>query len=144
MKKLLNILFCIFKYIFFIISFISSLYIVIIMGVKYNKSYFDIFFMFVPYLILLLLFILNIFLKNDKVNKNIFYNITCFLVFLVNSYISYRTIYDHNMVLNKIYGYSINFSYFNDSFLFNNIMLYGLIVSIIFFMFPSDKKELSC
>ena len=84
MKKLLNILFCIFKYIFFIISFISSLYIVIIMGVKYNKSYFDIFFMFVPYLILLLLFILNIFLKNDKVNKNIFYNITCFLVFLVN------------------------------------------------------------
>lgn len=141
MKKILNLIFCFFRYVLFIIAFSITLYITIVMYNRLNKSYFDIVYLFIPYLLLFLLFLLNLFLKNKYVNNNIFYNITCCLVFIVNIFVSYRCIFDKGMLLNKVYGYSINFGYFNDYLAFNKVMLYGLIISTIFFMFSCSKRN---
>ncbi len=141
MKKILNLILCFFKYILFIVAFSITLYIMIMMCNRLDKNYVDVVYLFIPYLLIFLLFLLNLCLKNSYVNNNIFYNITCCLVFIVNIFISYRCIFDKSMLLNRVYGYSINFGYFNDYLSFNKIMLYGLIIATIFFMFSYSRKD---
>lgn len=141
MKKILNLLLYILRYILCIISFSMTLYIMIIMCNRLDKGFIDIVYLAIPYLLLFLLFLFNLFLKNKYINSNIFYNITCCLVFIVNILVCCRCLFDKSMLLNKVYGYSINFGFFNDYLSFNSIMLYGLVVSTIFFMFTYNRNN---
>ena len=141
MKKVINKIFYYAKFVLFIIAFALSLYILLKMSMRLNKGYVDVVYTFIPYIILLLLFILNAFIRNKNINDNLFYNISCCLVFFVNIIVSLRSIFDCNMILNKIYGYSINFAFFNDYLSFNKILFYGLIIASIFFMFSCNKSK---
>lgn len=141
MKKILNTVFLILKFILLIISFGMSLYIVFSMYSRVGKNFTESIPIFIPYVIILMFFFMNITFRQKQVNNNIFYNLTCCLVFVSICLVCFRAILDKNMLLNEIMGYNINFSYFADFITFMKIMLYGLIISNILFMIKFKQKK---
>ena len=141
MKKILNILFYVLKFILFLAAFGLTLMIIVQMNHRLNKSFMTTVNVFIPFIILLILFIVNLIFKHKNVTDNIFYNITCCLVFLTIIYVSYRALSDKNMVLNEKYGYGIDFNYFSNFVSYLKIMLSGLNIGNIFLMFQKLDKE---
>ena len=142
MKKIINIILSLLKYVLLIAAFALTLFIILKMNMRLNKSLADSVFIFVPYGILLLLFILNGFLNKKAITENLFYNLTSVLVFCTNVVVGLRAIFDTNMLYNAIQKMGVNFNYFNDYLAFNRIMLYGLIIANIVFMFiPNDVEN---
>ena len=128
MKKIINWILLVLKYILFLGAFASSFYR------RLNKDMIESISIFIPYAILLILFFINIIFRQKSVNQNIFYNLTCCLVFVTTIVVSIRSIYDTNMILNKIMGYNINFIYFGDYIMFMKLLMYGLSLGNILFM----------
>lgn len=140
MKRILNGLFFVIKWILLLSSFAITFYIILSMYDRVNKSLMEATSLFIPYVLILVLFMINIILKQKSVSKNLFYNLTCCLVFATIIVVGVRAITDKNMVLNQIMGYGINFSYFNDFLAFMKVLLYGLSIGNIFFMIH-EKEE---
>ncbi len=139
MKKLLNVLFSFLKYILLLAAFGSTLFVVLKLYTRLEKDITQSLNVFLPYFVLLVMFVISFCLNREYVRKNIFFNITCCLVFGTNLVVIYRAIFDTNMLFNSIQKMGVNFNYFNDYLAFNNIMLYGLAVSNLVFMFiPND------
>lgn len=145
MKKIINSIFLVLKFILLVISFGMSLYIILSMYKRVEKNIIEALPIFIPYVILLLLFFINITIGQKGVNQNVFYNLTCCLVFGCICLVCIRSILDKNMLLNEIMGYGINFSYFGDFISFMKIMIYGLIIGNICFMVQEKeiKEEIS-
>ena len=101
MKKIINGLCSFLKYVCLIISFGLTLFIILRMYTRLNKSLSEAIFIFLPYLLLLILFIVNSFFKKEGITKNIFYNITATLVFATNIFVCYRAVFDKNMLFNN-------------------------------------------
>ncbi len=134
MKKILNVMFLSLKFILLLITFGLTLYIVLSMYQRINKNMIESISIFLPYLLILVIFLVNIFLKQKWITNNLFYNLVCCLVFATSIVICIRSIYDKNMLLNGIMGYGVNFNYFSDYLAFMKIMMYGLIIGNLFFM----------
>ncbi len=142
MKRVVNALCSFFKYILLIAAFGLTLYIILKLNARLEKNITDSTFIFIPYGILILLFILNIALNRKAVTKNIFFNITAVVIFATNIMVCLRTMYDEGMLFNLIQGRHANFVYFNDNLPFTRIMLFGLIIADIVFMFvPNSYLE---
>lgn len=141
MKKIFNILFYVLKFILLIAAFGLTLFILIRMNIRLDKSITDSLSNFIPFIILFVLFIVNMILKQSSVTKNVFYNLTCCLVLSTIVLVSLRSILDTNMVLNGKYGYGIDFNFFDNFLAYINIMLYGLSIANIFFMFR-EKEDI--
>lgn len=141
MKKILNAMFLVLKFILLIIAFSISLYIVLSMYHRINKDIINAAPIFIPFIVILLLFFINITAHQKHINNNIFYNLTCCLVFICIIIVCLRAIFDKNMLLNEIMGYGINFSYFNDFIPFMKILIYGLSGANICFMFHEKESE---
>lgn len=143
MKKILNGMFFILKLLLLLLSIGITLYIVLSMYRRINKSIISSINIFIPYLLILILFMINIIFKQQNINKNLFYNLTSCLVFFVTILVGLRAIFDKNLLLNNIMGYNIDFMYFSDYIAFMKIMLHGLIISNVFFMLGNKniKKE---
>ncbi len=142
MKKFINIIFSFFKYVLLIVAFGITLFIILKLYTRLNKNLTDSINIFLPYFILLVLFVISICLSRDYVRNNIFFNITCCLVFSTNIIVCLRAIFDTNMLFNTIQKMGVNFNYFNDYLSFNKIMLYGLcIVNFLFLFIPNNEEE---
>ena len=83
------------------------------------------------------------FFKQEGVTKCLFYNLTCCLVLTTIVLVSLRAILDTNMVLNSKYGYGIDFNFYDNFLPYINIMLYGLSLANILFMFKEKNKTKS-
>jgi len=139
MIKLLNKLFYILKNILLPITFIATIYIITFMFQRLEKELFGANFMeflatIFPYLLLMILYIINSFLNQKSVKDNFFYNITSFIVTLTISIFVYRALFDQNMYLWHKYAYDMNFNYFADQIAPMKVMLYGLCIANIVFM----------
>lgn len=141
MKKILNGTFMFLKFILLILGFGLSFFIVLSMYKRVDKNLVESIPIFTPYIIILLIFFINIIFGQKSVNRNLFYNLTCCLVFSCIVIVCLRAILDKNMLLNSIMGYNINFSYFNDFISFMKIMLYGLSLANIFFMIHEKEEK---
>ena len=141
MKKILNGSFMFLKFILLILGFGLSFFIVLSMYKRVDKNLVESIPIFTPYIIILLIFFINIIFGQKSVNRNLFYNLTCCLVFSCIVIVCLRAILDKNMLLNSIMGYNINFSYFNDFIPFMKIMLYGLSLANIFFMIHEKEEK---
>ena len=139
MKKNFKYFLLFFKMFLLLISFALCTYISIAMSYRLGNDLFSNILFLVPFIILLVIFVLNLIFKQDKIINNLFYNLTCILTFVVIIFVSLRAIFDKSMILNEVMGYGINFSYFSDSVVFMNVMLYGLIISNLIFMI--NKKS---
>lgn len=146
MTKIINKLLYILKNILFPIIFFATIYIVIFMFKRLEKDIFgasliEFIQIVLPFILLLILNLITIFLNIKEVKNNIFYNITSFLVMLVISVFCYRAIMDKNMFLWYKYGYNINFNYFSDQVAPIKVMLYGLSLSSILLMIKGKLEE---
>ena len=142
MKKIFNILFYVLKFILLIAAFGLTLFIIIRMDIRLEKSIMSSFESFIPFIVIFILFMVNMIFRQVGVTKNLFYNLTCCLVLSTIVLVSLRAVLDTNMVLNGKYGYGIDFNFFDNFLAYINIMLYGLSVANIFFMFrEKDVKE---
>ncbi len=143
MKKILNGLFYFLKFFLFVAAFSLSLFIIVQMYRRLGKNIVDSIPVFFPYFFILVLFVINILMKQKSVTGNIFYNITCDLVFFTIIVVGLRALLDSNMVLRQQLGREINFNFFDYFLPFMKILLYGLCISNIFFMFTgkSTKKK---
>lgn len=135
MKKIFNILFYVLKFILLIAAFGLTLFIIIRMDIRLEKSIMSSFESFIPFIVIFILFMVNMIFRQVGVTKNLFYNLTCCLVLSTIVLVSLRAVLDTNMVLNGKYGYGIDFNFFDNFLAYINIMLYGLSVANIFFMF---------
>lgn len=141
MKKIINNFLMVLKFLLLLVSFGLSFYIVLSMYSRVDKGIMEAIPIFLPYIFLLIVFSINISLKQKLVNNNLFYNLTCCLVFLCICFVSIRALLDQNMVLNEIMGYNINFSYYADFIVFMKMMMYGLFISNIIFIFTNNKGK---
>lgn len=110
------------------------------MNMRLDKSFVSVLPQFIPFVILLILFIVNMLFKQEGVTKCLFYNLTCSLVLTTIVLVSLRAIMDTNMVLNGKYGYGIDFNFFDNFLAYIDIMVYGLIISNILFMFKEKDN----
>ena len=144
MTSIINKIFGILKYILLIIAFVLTLYIIIYMYHRLNKSLIQAYKIFIPFIMIFILFCTNFLFNKKKVQKNLFYNITCCLVFSLIIFVDYRTIFDTYMLANTKLGYNINFNYFNDFLIPLKIMLYGLsIINVLLMINFKSKKNLT-
>lgn len=144
MTSIINKIFGILKYILLIIAFVLTLYIIIYMYHRLNKSLIQSYKIFIPFIMIFILFCTNFLFNKKKVQKNLFYNITCCLVFSLIIFVDYRTIFDTYMLANTKLGYNINFNYFNDFLIPLKIMLYGLsIINVLLMINFKSKKNLT-
>ena len=142
MKRIFNGLFYGLKFLLLIGAFGLTLFILIRMNIRLEKDMMSILPQFIPFIILLVLFIINMILRQVGVSKNLFYNLTCCLVFTTIILVGCRAVLDTNMVLNAKYGYGIDFNFFDNFLPYIKIMLYGLIIADILFMFREKDKEI--
>lgn len=130
------------KFILLILGFGLSFFIILSMYKRIDKNIIESIPIFIPFILILFLFFINIIMNQKSVNSNIFYNLTCCLVFGCILVAGLRSVLDKNMLLNSIMGYNINFSYFSDFIAFMKIMLYGLSLANIFFMIHEKEEKL--
>lgn len=150
MTKILNKLFRILHIIMLPILLIATIYIVMFMFQRLEKEIFGANFteflgVIFPYLLLIILNIINMFLKQNNVKDNLFYNTTAFLVMIVITVFCLRALFDQNMFLWHKYGYNMNFNYFSDQIAPMKVMLYGLSIANVVLMIDgyikSDNKS---
>ncbi len=141
MIKIMNSVFSVLKFLLLIVSFVMSFYIVLSMYQRLDKNYFDAIGIFIPYFLLLLLMCFNYVFHQKQVTGNIFYNLTCCLVFGVLIFASYRTMFDEFMLLRRTSDYGMSFHYFSDMVAPLKSMLYLLIVGNLCLIFSKEKEE---
>lgn len=136
MKKIINILLIFIKFLFLLISFVLTFNIVLRMYERLGKNYIESIPVFIPYIVLFLLFSINFIFRQKRVNNCIFYNITCCLVFAMLIFCGYRAMNDEYMLLYiRLGDYHINFNYYADIIAPMKVMLYLLSISNVILMF---------
>lgn len=141
MVSVFNKIFYVLKFILLIVAFALSLYITIYMYHRLDKSLMASYTIFLPYILIFIIYCINSIIGQKRVNNNIFYNLTSCLVFSLIIFVSYRAICDTFMIAHSRLGYNINFNYFNDFIIPMKIMLYGLIITNILLMVNFKNKE---
>lgn len=143
MEKIINGFFSVLKYLLLVVSFILTFYVVMFMFKRLEKDYIGTLEVFIPYIMVLVVFTINLLFEQKSVTKNLFYNLTCCLVFGVLIFAGYRAIFDDYLLSGIKMGYNINFNYYADMLAPLRSMLYLLIASNIMLMFSGmkDKKK---
>ena len=93
-----------------------------------------------PFILLIILNLVNLVLKQDEIKENTFYNATSLLVVITIAIFCIRALYDQNMFFIHKYKYGINFNYFSDQIAAIKVMLYGLSVGNILLMISNAIK----
>lgn len=145
MNKIINWFLFIIKMLLLLVSFVFTFYIIINMYNRLEKDIVGAISNFIPFILLFVLFAINLIFKQDSVIRCTFYNITCCLVFIMILFSVYRTFFDQNMVVMIRLGYNINFNYFADMIAPIKAMLYILCLSNLLLIFSGinfNKKKM--
>lgn len=140
MKKILNWLFYFFSLFLLIASFAVTLFILVQMNRRLEKSFMTTINVFFPFGILLVLAMINMIFNQKSVRKNLFYNLTACIIFSTIVIVGARAIFDHRLIIGTLNSYNIDFNFFANFLPFMKIMLYGLSVANILLMFHLKEK----
>ena len=146
MLKILNKMLLVLKNIMLPILFIVSMYIISFMFKRLDKDIFgpnllEFLLNVIPFILLIILNMLNLIFKQDNIKNNTFYNIASFMVVITIGIFCIRALYDKNMYLWYKYDYKMNINYFSDQIAPIKMMLYGLSVSNIILMIENKIKD---
>jgi len=135
MIKIFNNIFNVLKLVMVLVSFIMILYIMLYTFHYLGKNAFgnefvEFFGTLLPFVLVLMTFVLNYTLDLSSVNNNVLFNVGCTISLLSIVLIGARTLFDQNMIFWAKDGYSLNFHYFA-----NQIMQ---IKSIVYFIFVTN------
>lgn len=124
MSDILCKLFGFIKYLLLIIAFGLVFFGIMVTYSRLEKSLLDALDIFIPFVFVLIMFIINLFVKSDNISKNLLYNLVCNLVFAAIIVICLRAMFDKNMLLYEKYGINFNPSFFSDNLSAIRVMLY--------------------
>lgn len=136
MDKLINKILFYTKVIFLLIAFVITLYILLIRMDTYSYSVFSILPLFIPLLLVLIIFVFSFFLNVG--NDNMFFNIIGVLMLLAIIIIDYRTVFDSNIISKT----KINLYFFDIQTSKIKIMLYLTFISNILLIILEKKKKI--
>lgn len=134
MSKILSKLFSFLKYVLLILAFAVTFYGLIITYKRLEKSLIDGIPVFIPFALVLILFIVDLFARKAKIGDNLLFNFTSIIVFTAIIIIGVRAKFDTNMLLYYKYKIDYNPLYFSDNLSSIKIILYCLAISNIFFL----------
>ena len=145
MIKIINKVIFHLKNITLLFLLISTIYIVNFMFQRLGKdilgeNLIEFIEVILPFVILIILDSINLFLKQEEVRNNTFYNFTSLFVVLAILIFVIRAMLDNNMYFIHQYTYGINFNYFSDQIAAIKVMLYGLSVGNILLMISGYIK----
>ena len=126
MEKILSKLFNFFKYILLVVSFGLVFYELMVTLGRLEKPVTDGIEFFVPFAILLVLFLVNLFVKSKYISNNLLFNFVCCMVFIAIIIICLRAKFDTGMILYYKYNIKFNPAYFSDNLSLIKTMLYML------------------
>lgn len=126
MKDILCKLFGFFKYILFIAAFGLVFYGIMVTYGRLEKPLTDAVDVFIPFGIVLVLFIITLIVKSKYVGSSLLFNFVAVLVFILTIVVCLRSMYDTNMILYHRYGIKFNPAYFSDNLSAIQSMLYML------------------
>lgn len=130
LSKLLNIL----KFILMFISFALILMGVLFTYKRLDKSLVEAINIFLPFILIIVLTVINMFSRKAKVNENLLFNFTSVLVFTVIIIIGVRAKFDTNMLLYHKYQINYNPNYLADNLSTIKVLLYCLAGANIFIL----------
>lgn len=145
MEKILSKLFGFLKYILLIASFGLVFFGIIKTYVRLEKPLTDAIDIFIPFVFVLLMYIINMFKKNKYVTDNLFFNFVSVVVFIVIIIIGLRSLLDTNMILWHKYNTEFNPAYFADNLSLVTSLLYMIgaanVLLFICGLVDRDKKK---
>ena len=124
MKDILSKVFCFLKYILLVISFGLVFYGIMMTYSRLEKSLSDAVYVFLPFFVVLILFLVSLIVRSEKINNNLLFNFVACFVFITIIMVCLRSIYDDKMLL--FYRYEMNFNpaFFADNLSIIEVMLY--------------------
>lgn len=141
MKKILTWLFYILSLFMFIASFAITLLILVQMNRRLEKSFMTTINVFVPFGILLLLYMINMIFNQKTVRGNLFYNLTSCIIYATILVVGARTVCDHRLIIGTLNSFNMDFNFFANFLPFMKIMLYGLCIANVLFMFHLKEAK---
>ena len=141
MSKILSKLFSLLKYVLLILAFAITLFGIINTYKRLEKPIMDALPVFIPFLLVFVLFIVNIFVKKAKIGENLLFNFTAIVLFIIIIIVGVRAKFDTNMLLYHKYKIDYNPLYFADNLSSIKIMLYCLALSNFFLILKSYFEE---
>lgn len=144
MKDLLSSIFGILKYILLIIAFGLVFYGIMITYARLEKPLTEAVPVFLPFIFVLVTYILSIVITGNNVSKNLLFNFTSCMVFLVSIIVCLRAKFDTNMVLYYKYQINYNPTFFADNLSIIKAMVYMIgatnVILLICNLLEKDKK----
>lgn len=136
MVKLINKICFYTKIAFLLIAFSITLYILLIRMDSIGLNTWSIFPLFIPLLLILILFVFGYFLNIGK--DNIYFNIICVLTLLAIILIDCRVVFDKNIISRM----PINLNFFDLQVGKIKIMLYLMLISNILLIIYEKRKKI--
>ena len=137
MNKILSKLLSVLKYLLLLFAFALTLFGIINTYKRLEKPILDAIPVFIPFALVLILFVISIFVKKAKMGENLLFNFTAVIMFIVIIIIGIRAKFDTNMMLYYKYKIDYNPLFFADNLSSIKIMLYCLSISNLFFLLKS-------
>ena len=133
--KTINKMFFYLKIFLLLISFSFSLYIAFMKMDYMSSNILAVLPTFIPFLVLLIIFVISMF--NNKDNK-LYYNIVSTLAFIGITIITFRTIFDKNIIA---YPAQININFYNAQEGKIKLLLYLMILGNIILLYYQRKRN---
>lgn len=144
MRELLSKIFSFLKYILLIAAFGLVFYGIINTYGRLEKPLTDAINIFIPFGLVLIVFLINMFVKSKNISNNLLFNFVSVLVFVVTIIICLRSMFDTNMILFHRYGIDYNPSFFSDNLSAICAMMYMIfganVILLICDMIGKEKK----
>ena len=141
MKKILSKMLNVLSFILMFASFALILIGILFTYKRLEKSLVEAINIFIPFILVIVLTVINMFNKKAKTSENLLFNFTKFLVFIVIIIIGLRAKFDTNMLLYQKYQINYNPNYLADNLSTIKVLLYCLSGANVFILFNSLLKE---
>lgn len=143
MSKILSRMFNLLKYLLLVVAFLIILYGVFATYKRLDKSLLDAIPSILPFILVFVIFVVNIFIKSNIIRDNLFFNFVSVLLFVVIIIIGLRAKFDTNMLIYYKYKVQYNPLYLSDNLSFIKISLYLLFATNLLYIISSffEKKE---
>lgn len=131
------------KYVLLVISFALVFYGIIVTYKRLDKNIMEAIPVFIPFLVVFVVYIVNLFIRSKVIRDNLLYNAVSVIVFAVIIVICIRAKFDTSMILYYKYAIDFNPAYFADNLSTIQMMLYTLAGSNVLFMLSAlfDEKK---
>ena len=112
----------------------------------FGNEFFEFFGTLLPFILVLMTFVLNYTLNISKVNSNVLFNVACTIALFSVVFIGARTLFDQIMIFWAKDGYNINFNYFANQVVHIKSLVYFIFVTNILLIIENKlnlKKEIN-